>query len=240
MCKPAVTWSIKAIIFWLLIDAIFLRSIIFSQLAVHSVRYLSQIFSFPLDDSSVVLLETYFISFAEACLIFLFICFILRRKRASLKDIGIQLEIKFRTWSGFTILGALFGAIVFFLHYHYKMVTITPANIDQTYWPFTFGTGLIILGLLVPFIEEVVFRGILFQSLKNQMSVVPAIAVGALIFVAMHNYFFSWVHFIAVLLLGCITCIIFFRTGSLTNACIFHASGNSTGIVLVYIFYVWN
>ncbi len=242
MCKPTVTWSIKAIIFWLLIYGIF-SSYVLSKISLHTILYLKQTFSFSIDNHSMSFLKTFFYIFVETCMTLFLVCFILKRKQVSFRDIGIQLEIRFRTCSGLIISGALFNTIVFLFFNYYEMITVTPASqtIEQSYWPFTLGVSLITLGLLTPFNEEVIFRGILFQSLRNQMSVIPAIAISALIFGMMHvDSINSWVHFATVILMGCITCIIFFRTGSLTNACIFHASGNSTGIVLAYIFYVWN
>lgn len=175
----------------------------------------------------------------ETCLVLLFLYFIIKRKRVSFRHIGVQFEKKFRTWIGPIILGVILGAIVNVVQYQYAMVKVTTIAIDQSHWPFTFGAGLIIIGLLIPFTEEIVFRGILFQSLRNHLSVVPAIAIDALIFTAWHDSFNSWVHFVGVLLSGCITCVIFLRTCSLTNAYVFHSSTNITGVTLSYIFYVW-
>lgn len=242
MCKPAVTWSVKAIIFWLLIYAIF-SSYVLSKISLHTILYLKQTFNFSIDNHSMSFLKTFFHIFVETCMNLFLVCFILKRKQVSFRDIGIQIEFRFRTYGVLIISGTLFSTIVFLLLNHYEMITVTPGSqaIEQSYWPFTLGVSLITLGLLAPFNEEVIFRGILFQSLRNQMSVVPAIAISALIFGMMHvDSIKSWVHFAAVILLGCITCVIFFRTGSLANACIFHASMNITGIVLAYIFYVWN
>ncbi len=237
MCKPAVTWSIKAIIFWLLIEAFFFRYIFYKS-SVHTLLYLKQKFSFSLDNHSVIFLNDMFSIFLSQCMILLFVCLILKKKQVSFRDIGIQPETRFRTWSGLIILGALFNAIVWLIQYHY-VVRFTPLTIEQSHWAFTLGVYFFILVLLGPFIEEVVFRGILFQSLRNQLSVVPAIAINALIFTALHDGFDSWVHVIGVLLAGCITCVIFFQTSSLTNAFIFHASMNMTGIILKYIFWIF-
>lgn len=235
MYKPYVTWSIKAIIFWLIIYLIFW--VVSSKVSVHTFLYLRQIFSFSLDNGSVLYLLTHFQALVEMSVILLFVCFIIKRKRASFRHIGIRSEIRCKTWSGFVIMGALFYAIGFFVHKHYEIPMAVPSTIEQSHWPFTLGFSLFIFGLLAPFAEEVVFRGILFQSLRNHLSVVTAIAIDTLIFAAFHVVsVISWVHFVIVLLLGCITCIIFFRTNSLTNAFVFHASMNMTGIILKYIF----
>lgn len=235
MCKPAVTWSIKAIIFWMIIYVIFW--VISSKLSVHAFLYLKQMYGFTLDNGSALYLLTHFQALVEMSLVLLFVCFILRRKQVSLRDIGIQVKIRFKAYSSFIILGTLFNVIGFFFHKYYELPIVIPSTIEQSHWPFTLGFSFIIFGLLVPFVEELVFRGILFQALRNQMSAVPAIAIDVLIFATFHIVsIISWVHFVGVLLLGCITCIVFIRTGSLNNGFIFHASMNMTGIVLKYFF----
>jgi len=59
MCKPAVTWSVKAIIFWLLIYAT-LSTYVLSQFSLYTLLYLKQTFSFPIDNHSMSFLKTFF------------------------------------------------------------------------------------------------------------------------------------------------------------------------------------
>lgn len=87
--------------------------------------------------------------------------------------------------------------------------------------------GLAFLTVVIaPIVEEVVFRGFVFQALRSAMPVGVAAAVSGLLFGVVH-VFGSPVEFIVPLaVLGTILALIFWRTGSLYPCIALHALNN--------------
>ena len=94
--------------------------------------------------------------------------------------------------------------------------------------------GYIIIGLLAPIAEEMVFRGailrVLLKFTKNPWS---AIVISAFIFGIIHGNIPQFIHaFIIGLLLGWT----YYRTGSILPGIVFHWVNNSTAFLLYKIF----
>jgi membrane protease YdiL (CAAX protease family) len=83
---------------------------------------------------------------------------------------------------------------------------------------------------LTPLVEELLFRGVLYQALRRRMPVGSAILISALIFSAMH---LSLVLFIPFTLMGIILAAVYERSGSLIPTILLHACNN--GIILLVI-----
>jgi membrane protease YdiL (CAAX protease family) len=79
-------------------------------------------------------------------------------------------------------------------------------------------------------VEELLFRGVLYQALRRRMPVGSAILISALIFSAMH---LSLVLFIPFTLMGIILAAVYERSGSLIPTILLHACNN--GIILLVI-----
>ncbi len=84
--------------------------------------------------------------------------------------------------------------------------------------------------VLAPLAEEVLFRGILYRSLKAQMPRLPAQAVSAGLFALLHLNAYS---FLPLLLLGMLLARAYERTGSLATPIVFHAAFNLNTIVFL-------
>lgn len=91
---------------------------------------------------------------------------------------------------------------------------------------------LILVGILGPIAEELLFRGIFYQSLRQRWGVWLAAVVSALLFAVMHG---DWVVGAVAFVLGLVLAWIFEVSGSLWPAIIIHILNNSIRIIAVYL-----
>lgn len=88
---------------------------------------------------------------------------------------------------------------------------------------------LLAIGLVVPFYEEFVFRGLIFQELnRDEKSPLAAIIISALLFGAFH---FNWFQFIYTVPAGILLALLASRYRSIWAPILIHLSWNSTSIV---------
>jgi len=98
--------------------------------------------------------------------------------------------------------------------------------------PFTLIISALTLIFLVPFIEEVFFRGILFQKLKGSFSLWIALTIQSFFFTLTHFQYFSSIYIIFIFILGIVAGIIYHWTNSLKTAVYFHITYN-------LVWFVW-
>lgn len=95
------------------------------------------------------------------------------------------------------------------------------------------GTALLVAGgllviVVAPFAEELLFRGFMYRSLRNRYSVVVSTLIIGVIFGAIHYDGADTVELLPVLaVLGAVFCILYERTGSLYPAIALHAVNNA-------------
>lgn len=89
--------------------------------------------------------------------------------------------------------------------------------------------------ILAPFIEEALFRGFLFNGLKNKWGAPMAAAASSAIFAALHHY--DALGNLAVFLYGLIFCHIFHRTNRLSISITVHATNNLVLSILSWLQY---
>lgn len=87
-----------------------------------------------------------------------------------------------------------------------------------------FVPALLITVLLAPVIEEVLFRGVLFTSLRQKKGLVFAIVVGGIIFSLAHIG--NPIQALGALPLGIYLCFMYHRLGSIIPGILLHASWN--------------
>lgn len=80
--------------------------------------------------------------------------------------------------------------------------------------------------------EELIFRGIIFSSLKNKIGVVWAVLVSSLAFTLIHFSIFQTIH---QFLLGAVLALIFYFTGKLIYSMFFHFCNNFFVVFFVYV-----
>ncbi len=80
--------------------------------------------------------------------------------------------------------------------------------------------------IIAPVAEEILFRGILFNSLRGRAGFWGAALFSSLVFGGLHYY--SWFGMLAIVLFGILTCWIYERSGTLWPCILLHALSNLT------------
>lgn len=86
--------------------------------------------------------------------------------------------------------------------------------------------------IIAPLVEEMFFRGFLFQGFRQKYGWVRAILLSSLLFAAAH---LELVAFIPTFLLGCVLAYIYHRSNSLWPSIMFHAAFNSFNLIAVFM-----
>jgi membrane protease YdiL (CAAX protease family) len=93
--------------------------------------------------------------------------------------------------------------------------------------------GMILLvGVAVPFAEELFFRGFLYQFIKERLGVWPGILLSSMIFGAVHGDIAVG---LTAFLLGILLAVVYEYSRSLWAAVIVHALNNSAKVALLYL-----
>lgn len=99
-------------------------------------------------------------------------------------------------------------------------------SLDSPFWLIFVGT------ILAPLVEEIFFRGFLFQGFRQRYGWVTAILLSAAIFSAAH---LSLVVLIPTFILGCVLAYVYHRTNSVWPGIILHFLINSFGFCALYV-----
>ena len=220
-------WSLKKIIIWILIITLIGDSTIFAMI------YFPILHFTQLTEQDCLILGQLSAAFLVYCALAVF--FHSKKKR---KFDG-KFNIRFKAVSLFFILGAILNVLFLRLQLDLlKLANPTPAPILQTHWPIIFGIELIIIGVVAPFIEELIYRGILLQTLTKHISVFPAIVINVGIFALGHlSEILSFIHLLGIVVLGSLACLILYKTNALVNTIALHSAWNITGIFQIYALY---
>ncbi len=84
--------------------------------------------------------------------------------------------------------------------------------------------SLVAACLLAPFAEEILYRGVLFRSLRNRLGVLPGAVISSLIFALLH--FYDGYGLVSVGIFGLSCALVYAATGSLMTAIVLHALYN--------------
>ncbi len=101
--------------------------------------------------------------------------------------------------------------------------------LDTVGWYFV---NLLILGVVPAICEELIFRGMIFQGLKEKFSPVLSMLISSLLFALMHQ---NIEQFIYPLILGMLLSFVFHRTNNLLYPMIIHLFNNFTTITMSYL-----
>ena len=86
--------------------------------------------------------------------------------------------------------------------------------------------------VIAPLVEEIFFRGFLFQGFRQKYGWLPALLLSSAIFAAAH---LDPVAFIPTFILGCVLAFVYHRSNSVWPGIIFHAAINSFSLCAVYL-----
>lgn len=90
---------------------------------------------------------------------------------------------------------------------------------------------LLVGGLLVPFGEEVLFRGLIYNSAKRRLGVAGGLIVSAVVFALAHG---GPLLVLAIIPMGLLIAWVYERSGSLWTTVFLHATNNLVGLVAAY------
>ena len=92
---------------------------------------------------------------------------------------------------------------------------------------------LFVVGAIVaPIVEEIFFRGFLFQGFRQKYGWMPALFLSSAIFGAAH---LDPVSLIPTFVLGCVLAVVYHRSNSVWPGILFHAAINSFSLCAVYM-----
>ena len=92
---------------------------------------------------------------------------------------------------------------------------------------------LFVVGAIVaPIVEEIFFRGFLFQGFRQKYGWMPALFLSSAIFGAAH---LDPVSLIPTFVLGCVLAVVYHRSNSVWPGILFHAAINSFSLCAVYV-----
>ncbi len=100
----------------------------------------------------------------------------------------------------------------------------------NTWWSYII--GLIVLALLPAVCEETVFRGVIYNGVKNKYNAKVAVIISALCFCIMHM---SLQQFVYPLILGVVLALIVYYTGSLRASIFVHFLNNAIVVTTTFI-----
>jgi len=83
-----------------------------------------------------------------------------------------------------------------------------------------------------PIMEEVVFRGFMYNAIKKHLGAFWGILITALIFSILHAH---WVGFMPILILGILLAYLYEKTGSLVSSITVHITHNLASLLLVFL-----
>lgn len=92
-----------------------------------------------------------------------------------------------------------------------------------------FGVGMILYVLISPIVEEIVFRGLVFNRMRNYCPATAAILLSGILFGAYHGNMVQGVYGGC---LGILIAYLYFRMKSFFIPCLFHAAANLTVYML--------
>lgn len=97
--------------------------------------------------------------------------------------------------------------------------------------PFPFFISILLIGIITPICEELVFRGVLLREFSTQNSKLSGILISSIFFGLYHMNFNQLMY---AFFMGIIMSLLVFLTGSLVSSIIFHSLFNIANIIILY------
>lgn len=99
-------------------------------------------------------------------------------------------------------------------------------ELESPVWFFLVGA------VIAPIVEELFFRGFLFQGFRQKYGWLPALLLSSAIFGAAH---LDPASLIPTFILGCVLAYVYHRSNSVWPGIVFHATINSLSLIAVYV-----
>ena len=174
-----------------------------------------------------------------ACLIGSVYWFAIRRRGLSWADLGVRpigkdwvIRAALIAFAAYALVAVVNLAVQFILfdevQANPQLTVLAPAGFSWT----SLIALLVLAGTIVPFAEELFFRGFLYGWLRPRRGVVTATVISALCFSLLHGIY--WL-IPALILLGVVLAIVYQRSGSILAAAVTHGTFNTITIILLYV-----
>ncbi|MBL7157896.1 MAG: CPBP family intramembrane metalloprotease [Candidatus Omnitrophica bacterium] len=100
----------------------------------------------------------------------------------------------------------------------------------------------LIASIFGPVIEEIFFRGVLYNALKRKVGIFGGIMITSVLFSFLHTHAMTYflVGFIPITILGVVLAYLYERTGSLVPSITLHVLNNLGGVIMVFLFKYFN
>ncbi len=171
----------------------------------------------------------------------LFLFYIIYNKKSNIqvfKASKIKKEFSYKTFFIVLVMSIVsFACCVMFINllaeafaklgYHPDNSTILPLD---NFWNYL--VLLFVLAVLPAFIEELIYRGVVFNGIKSRYTLIPAVLFSGFLFMIMHGSLNQSVY---QFLIGIILCLIMFYTDNIVYCMVFHFVNNFIVVTLEYI-----
>ncbi len=153
-----------------------------------------------------------------------------------------ELGLAWPKWSelGFGVIGAVIYYIAAALVLALAQRLLTGVNWEQSQEiglpSFLLGLNLLVsflfLGVIVPFLEEITFRGLLFGRLRTKLGWILSATITSVIFALVHG---QWNVAIDVFVLSMISCGVRELTGNINASILIHMIKNTLAFYLLFV-----
>ena len=227
---------------WKLLDAVIIgaASIVIILLGLIAITYLSGANQQPIEATTKTP-YTYVIALTALEGLGLFAgiyLFAILRRKLSLNDLGL-----FKTSPGWLKKAALAAVamipVISIVATSIQKILGMPIHnpqleflVPEDFSYLSAGVMLIVAGLIVPLAEELYFRGVLYQALRNQFGVWAGVIASSLVFGFLHgDVSIAGATFV----MGLVLAFFFERSGSIWPSVLIHALNNSLKLTVIFI-----
>ncbi|MFH1593706.1 MAG: type II CAAX endopeptidase family protein [Candidatus Omnitrophota bacterium] len=100
----------------------------------------------------------------------------------------------------------------------------------------------IVAAVLGPVIEEIFFRGVMYNAVKRKLGIFWAVLLTSVLFSFLHTHAMSFflVGFIPIAILGIVLAYLYEKTGSLVPSITLHVLNNAASVLMVFMFKYFN
>ena len=133
------------------------------------------------------------------------------------------------------VAGALFSLV---LNYLFAVIGLTESStsysqVAKEQFSYALAPALLFYGVVSPMVEELVFRGVVYNSLRRNLGISPAILGSALLFGAIHG---NIVQMLYGTIMGIVMAVLYEKYGKLSAPIIFHGAANAAIYLCTYLF----
>lgn len=231
-------WSIKVLLLWLV--GFLVLSGVVAIFFAYGVSYLNIYYELHLNPGEHYFSITMPSHIAYKGLIFLFIFLQLKKTSFSLENIWISYELHMRH----VVIGLLVGTLLMSLQLLIHKANTGQATLPPLYpirfdWHIALGTELLAFVIMAGLVEEILFRGVIYQALRKRFSLAISLLLSTTIFALFHiDLILNPYAITYVIFFGVIAAFLFEQTRSL-NICIsFHIAGNATEVLVRYLTHI--